>query len=72
MPTLDQFIVWLVIGLIGGALAGSLSASDLAAVCPYCQSSVPATTSKWLVSWTIVPPLESVPVSGASQKTLHR
>lgn len=25
MPTLDQFIVWLVIGLIGGALAGSLS-----------------------------------------------
>ncbi|MFA7308051.1 MAG: GlsB/YeaQ/YmgE family stress response membrane protein [Hyphomicrobium sp.] len=25
MPTLDQFIVWIVIGLIGGALAGSLS-----------------------------------------------
>lgn len=25
MPTLGQFIVWIVIGLIGGALAGSLS-----------------------------------------------
>ena len=25
MPTLDQFIVWTVVGLIGGALAGSLS-----------------------------------------------
>jgi len=25
MPTLDQVIVWIVIGLIGGALAGSLS-----------------------------------------------
>ncbi|AGK57653.1 transglycosylase associated protein [Hyphomicrobium denitrificans 1NES1] len=25
MPTLDQFIVWIVVGLIGGALAGSLS-----------------------------------------------
>jgi len=25
MPTFDQFIVWIVVGLIGGALAGSLS-----------------------------------------------
>jgi uncharacterized membrane protein YeaQ/YmgE (transglycosylase-associated protein family) len=25
MPTLDQFIVWIAVGLIGGALAGSLS-----------------------------------------------
>lgn len=25
MPTFDQFVVWVVVGLIGGALAGSLS-----------------------------------------------
>lgn len=25
MPTIDQFVVWIVVGLIGGALAGSLT-----------------------------------------------
>jgi len=25
MPTIDQFVVWIAVGIIGGALAGSLS-----------------------------------------------
>jgi uncharacterized membrane protein YeaQ/YmgE (transglycosylase-associated protein family) len=28
MPTLDQLIVWIVVGLLGGSLAGSLIAWD--------------------------------------------